>query len=274
MLISLVGEMKKVTSQLMLALLLSFSYSSEEIIKVIAKVKQGNDEVYSRSYQLGEKPTINCTENQTLVFSIKTSLKTKPKDRLIAMRLGIYEISGNMEFSAPNLYFAFTPQKLARLYKHSGKYSVTALYYADDFPVPVKSDLAYVNFQANNEVFDNFTDVEWDFQPPHPRIGAFKVKIFNILACFPIVFLVILLLLNGINFGYFPRNFFDAICSLAFIFSLGSFFAFFIYFWKNIHFEDMLKYLCLIVPVLGILLRGALRGRANMINNDVHQKKD
>ena len=255
----------------MLALLLSFSYSNEEQFNVTAKVKQNGKEIYSESYLLGEKPTITCTENQSLSFSIQTNLTTRPKNSIITMRLGVHEISGLMEFTAPNLRFQFTPQKFFELYKHSGIYTVTALYC--NSPPPVKYDLAYVNFQANNEVVDNFTDVEWDFQPPHPRISGSKVYLFNILAFVPICFLIFLYFLNGINFDYFPNNLFDSICSLAFIISLALFFAYFIIFWKKIHFEDMLKSLCFIVPILGILLRGALRGRKRMVEI-IHQKTE
>jgi hypothetical protein len=37
-----------------------------------------------------------------------------------------------------------------------------------------------------------------------------------------------------------------------------------VYFWRFVTFEEMFKYLLVIVPVLGILLRGALGARAKM----------
>ena len=138
---------------------------------------------------------------------------------------------------------------------------------------PLFWNVAKVNFVANGEVFDNFTDVEWDFQPPKQTPKVIVTQVFNILMFVPFLILVVLLLINGINCGYFPRNFFYAILSLAFVVAFGGFLAFFVYFWKYIHFEDMIKYTFIALLILGVLLHFALIGRNKEVQKNVVQEQ-
>lgn len=252
----------------MIPFLFSFSQSTQLITNIEAIVKDEKKPTSKKSYNLGEIPTISCTENETLSFFISTNIKSKPSDSVISIENGIHSISSVMTHKNSQLQATFSPNQLGHLNKHSAVYSVKILIYDSGMDKPLLEEIAKLDFTATGEDVDNFTDVEWDFQPPHPKLGSFKVKIFNVLACVPFGIFILLFFLNGINFGYFPRHFFDAIFSLVFVVSLGAFFVFFIYFWRKIHFEDMIKYLCFIVPVLGLLLRRALIGRAKMVNEN------
>ena len=134
-------------------------------------------------------------------------------------------------------------------------------------------EIGTVDFIANGEVVDNWTDVEWDFQQPHKDPADSLINLFSMLMYAPLVILVLLLLVNGINCGYFPHNPIYALFSLAFVGAFGAFLYYFLIFWREIHFEDMLKQLCLILPVLGILLFFALQGRAKMVDRYAQKVK-
>lgn len=244
--------------------LVAGAFAQAKISSVSLNVLNKSQLLFSETLKPKESTTFELNENFTLKVEVKTTFKKAPKSHVIVMECGQYSVSYPMTFRDTKLSFNFLPNKLARLYKHSEKYNLRMMIADPSLDAPLFWDLAKVDFIANGEVVDNFTDVEWDFNPPEKTPSAFVTKMFTMALLAPCALLVILLLKNGINFGYFPRNFIDAIVSLMFVAGLGGFFLFFVYFWKYVHFEDMFKYLLMIVPVLALLLRGALIGRAKM----------
>lgn len=229
------------------------------------KVKQGNFVVSEQDLSVRESTTVNLSENETLSLTLPTKFNAAPKHTACTLELGAHSLSLPFQFSnKKELALSFTPLKLNRLYKHSGNYSLSLLVADKQLENPFIWKVGTVNFIANNEVVDNFTDVEWDFQPPPQTPKPIITQVFSLLMLVPFFILIILLLVNGINFGYFPHNFIDAIFSLAFVVAVGAFFFYFYIFWKQIHFEDMIKSLVPISLVLGFLLRRALIGRKKM----------
>ncbi|OHT03158.1 hypothetical protein TRFO_06832 [Tritrichomonas foetus] len=250
----------------MLALFFISALSANKLIgSLTVSTQEGKFVINSNDLEPGQTTDIELTENQTLALSLETTLKKAPKHSACTLELGMHSIASTFSYTNGKLQLKFTPLRLAKLYKHSGKYSLSILVADDQLEKPFLWNVGTVNFIANNEVVDNFTDVEWDFQPPPATPPAIITYVFTLLMFAPFALLLILLLVNGINCGYFPRNFIDAIFSLAFVGCLGAFFYYFVVFWKSIHFEDMLKSLIPISVVLGVLLRRALIGRAKMV---------
>jgi ABC-type microcin C transport system permease subunit YejB len=85
----------------------------------------------------------------------------------------------------------------------------------------------------------------------------------------PFAILVVMLVANGSNFGYFPRVPLDVLVSIAVVAGLG---AFFVHFWLHVTFEQMCVYVLAFVAALGSLLRGTLKGRAKMVARDARSK--
>lgn len=215
--------------------------------------------------------TISLTENQTLTCKAKSSLDHAPVHAFYVLENGPYSLTGEMVFKN-ELSFRIKPKQLEQLYKHSALYSLKVSILVKDED-PIMKEIAKVQFTANGEVRDNFTDVEWDFQEPHKQPAAIVVKSLTFAMFVPLLVLLVLLCINGCNCGYFPHNFFDAIFSLTFVGALGAFFYYFIVFWRSINFEEMLKQLCIIIPALGLLLRLALSGRAKMVDRREAEKE-
>ncbi|KAH0786355.1 dolichyl-diphosphooligosaccharide--protein glycosyltransferase subunit 2 [Histomonas meleagridis] len=228
-------------------------------------VQQGSTTVEKKELGVGETTSFDLTENQTLSLKLQTQFKSTPKNQVCVLELGVHSVTSVFNFRNGFLTLSFTPKKLQKLYKHSGVYDLKLMINDKVLDSPFFWNIAKVNFIANNEVVDNFTDVEWDFQPPKPTPKPIITQLFTIMMIGAFVILIILLFVNGINCGYFPHNFVDAILSLAFVVSLGAFFVFFVYFWKYITFVDMLKYILCAFVVLGTLLRFALVGRNKMV---------
>ena len=249
----------------MLAFLALFSLSADIFGDLSIVVTHGKDQIVRQTVFPGKSFDFGITENETLSLSLRTTLKSAPKHHVVSLEHGMHTIAATMQWKNGNLEASFTPTKLKKLFKHSEDYSLNMFVADPSLGKPFSWTVGIVAFTANNEVVDNFTDVEWDFQPPHPTPSPFLTHIFNLLMLGPFGILIILLLVNGINFGYFPHNFIDAIFSMAFVACLGAFFYYFIVFWKSIHFEDMMRSLIPIVLVLGFLLRRALIGRAKMV---------
>lgn len=251
----------------MLAFLIFSVFSAQGLIgKLQIKIKQGNFVSSETELDIGETTNLNLSENETLSLTLSTKFTTAPKHTACSLELGPHSLSFSFQFvNSKALQLSFTPPKLKRLYKHSGNYSLSLLVADKQLENPLIWKVGTVNFIANNEVVDNFTDVEWDFQPPPVTPKPIITKVFSLLMLAPFALLIILLLANGINFGYFPHNFIDAIFSLAFVVGVGAFFYYFYIFWKQIHFEDMIKSLVPISLVLGFLLRRALIGRKKMV---------
>ncbi|EAY22711.1 hypothetical protein TVAG_476400 [Trichomonas vaginalis G3] len=250
----------------MLALTLAAFVRAAEISAIKFIKYDDNVENMTLDAKPNQVVSLDLTENQTLIAKLE-GLKGEAKHAFYVLEQGTYSIVENLQ--SKGTYAAkLNPRALAGLYKHPGEYSlkVSITYEGEK---PIMTEIAKINFIANGEVIDNFTDVEWDFQKPHEQPGAFLVFVFEVASFVPIFILLVLLLINGCNFGYFPRNFFDAIFSITFVVAFGGFLYYFIYFWKHIHFEEMLKQLCVIFPALLILLRLALIGRAKMVARDV-----
>jgi hypothetical protein len=209
--------------------------------------------------------SFTLNENFTLSLSLAGPFTSAPKHHVVVLESGIYSVSVPFIFKSPALTASLPPVKLRKLYKHSGTYNLRIMVSDRSLQAPLLWHAGIVAYEANGEVVDNFTDVEWDFEPPPKTPGRFLTQVFSLLMFVPFGILLILLLINGVNCGYFPNSFFGAIVSLSFVAGLGAFFAFFVYFWKYVTFEDMFKYLLVILPGLGILLRGALGGRAKMV---------
>jgi hypothetical protein len=210
----------------------------------------------------------SLNENHTLALYLKSNFSSSPKHAIMAIESGVYSVTYPFVFKDRILSIVLAPPKLRKLHKHSGKYNLRIVVSDSLMAQPVIWHAGIVGYEANGEVVDNFTDVEWDFTPPPKTPNPMLTEVFTWLTLVPFVILLVLLLVNGVNCGYFPRGFVDAIFSLAFVAALGAFFAFFLYFWKYLTFEDMCKCLLGIAPVLGILLRGALGARAKMVAKD------
>lgn len=257
----------------MLACLFAFGFCANSDLKsAVIRVSNGTNVLFLEKLEQEKQTHFSMTENNTLSVTLMTKYNKAPKSHTLVLEQGIYSIASAMQFKSGNLSLALTKIKLQKLYKHSGEYTLSVLVLDNDMTKPLIWKLGTVDFQANGEVFDNFTDVEWDFQAPKPQPKEIIIKFFTLVQFAPLGIALILLLINGCNCGYFPHNFIDAIVSILFVVSLGAFFVFYVYFWKYIHFEDMLKYLCVAFLVLGVLLRGALVGRAKMVAR--YAKKD
>lgn len=249
----------------MLALSLAAFVRSAEITKIKFIKYEDDAEIMNLEKKGNEVASFNMTENQTVHATI-VGPKTAAKNAFWVLEQGTYSIVDTLS-PKTNYVAKLNPRILTGLYKHPGVYSLkVSISYEGE--TPIMKEIAKIDFIANGEVFDNFTDVEWDFQKPHAQPGRFIVHVFKLVSFAPIGVLIILLLINGCNCGYFPRNFFDAIFSITFVAAFGVFLYYFIIFWKTIHFEQMLLQLCIIFPSLLILLRLALRGRAKMAARD------
>ena len=213
----------------------SFIVSRPNVIEALSlKIQEGSLVVQSKELQIGESTTFDLTENQTLSLKLQTQFKSTPKSQVCVLELGVHSVTSLFNFRNGYLTLAFTPKKLSKLYKHSGVYDLKLMINDKVLNSPFFWNIAKVNFIANNEVVDNFTDVEWDFQPPKPTPKPIITQFFTIMMVVAFVILLFLLFANGINCGYFPHNFIDAVFSLAFVASLGAFFVFFVYFWKGL----------------------------------------
>lgn len=219
--------------------------------------------VFAQQLKPGETASFDLNENYTLKLELSTTFSTPPKSHAVVFEGGAHSVSFPLSFRQGRLSIVFTPHKLYRLYKHAGSYNIRVMVADPSMDRPIFWHVAVVNYITENEVVDDFTDVEWDFQPPPRTPSAFVTRVFTLVMFVPFGVLMVLLLANGCNLGYFPRSI-EALWSLLFVSGLAGFFAFFIYFWRYVTFEEMFKYLLVIVPVLGILLRGALVGRAKM----------
>ena len=227
------------------------------------RVANSSSTEFSAQLKPGDATAFDLNENHTLHVELATTFTAPPKVHVVALECGSYSVSFPFTFRQGKLSIAFTPLKLRKLYKHAEVYNLRLLVSDPQLKAPLFWDVAKVTYITDGEVVDNYEDVEWDFQPPVKTPSGFVVRVFTLIMFVPFAVLLVLLLANGCNCGYFPRSI-EAVISLAFVAGLGAFFAFFIYFWRYVTFEEMFKYLLVIVPVLGILLRGALVGRAKM----------
>jgi hypothetical protein len=238
---------------------------SRSVTGLTLEVRNSTHGILQKKLSLNASPfSFELDENHTLSLTVASTFTSAPKHHVVALESGPYSVSTVLNFKGGALSIALTSAKLRKLYKHSGKYNLRLAIADPLLEAPILWHVAVVDYIALGEVVDNFTDVEWDFTPPPKTPNPLLTTIFTYLMFVPLVVLLGLLLANGVNCGYFPRSFFDAIVSLAFVAGLGAFFAFFVYFWRYVTFEEMFKYLLGIVPLLGILLRGALGGRAKM----------
>ena len=226
-------------------------------------VTDQTETVFTTQLKPGETAKLDLNENHTFKLDLATTFLAAPKSHVVVFEAGAHSVSFPMSFRQGHLSIVFTPLKLRRLYKHPGLYNVRVMVADPAMERPMFWHVAVVNYITENEVVDNFTDVEWDFQPPAKTPSAFLTRLFTLIMVVPFFVLIVLLLANGLNCGYFPRSV-EALFSMLFTVALGAFFAFFVYFWRYVTFEEMFKYLLVIVPVLGLLLRGALVGRAKM----------
>ena len=234
-----------------------------QIGSLTATVKFNGTVISTESISYPSKISTVLNENQTMEILVQTTFDKKPFHSVFLMENSVYHISSPFMFRKPNLQILLNPTTLSKLYKHSGKYSMSMMVADPSLNEPFAWDFGDVEFSANGEVVDNFTDTEWDFQKEGARPKVTITLAFTGLMILPLIVLVVLLFSNKCNCGYFPRSF-DAFFTLVFIASLGALYYLFFVFWKRINFIDMLKYLCIVLPLMGISLRRALIGRAKM----------
>lgn len=256
---------------MLLAALFLHVAPAARIGELTMKVHTGSTVAELRTLKAGETAELDLSENQTLSLALETNFAAAPKNSVAVLESGAHAVTSPFNYRSGSLTLAFTPTKLRRLYKHSGMYDLRLMVSDSAMDAPLFWSVAKVNFIANNEVVDNYTDVEWDFQPPKATPKAAVTRIFSALMFVPFLLLIVLLLANGVNCGYFPHNIFYAAMSLAFVAALGGFLAFFVYFWRYIHFEDMLRYMLGAMLILGVLLRFALVGRSKEVQKHVVQ---
>ena len=245
--------------------------SSAKIEQIVFNVLDGNTVMDTQTIKGNDQAFLTLTENQTLSVDIKSNIKQQPQTAFYVFENLSHAISGNINFKS-SLDFLIKPNQLKSLYKHAGIYSLKMTIHVKDDD-PIMREIAKVDFIANGEVVDNWTDVEWDFQEPHKDPKDKIIQSFKYVMYIPLGILILLLLLNGCNLGYFPHNPIYALFSLAFVVAFGAFLYYFLVFWREIHFEDMLKQLCVIIPVLLVLLRFALVGRAKMVDKYAQPQK-
>ena len=237
--------------------------ASAAVSSLSLQVKGASETEFSAQLKPGESTAFDLNENHTLQIEIATTFLAAPKSHVVSLEAGSHSVSFPFAFRQGKLSITFTQAKLKRLYKHAGVYNLRVMVADPLLARPLFWDVAKVTYVTEGEVVDNFEDVEWDFQPPVKTPNAFVVRVFTLIMIVPFAALLLLLLANGCNCGYFPHSI-EAIFSMLFVAGLAGLLAFFVYFWRYVTFEEMFKYLLVIVPVLGILLRGALVGRAKM----------
>jgi hypothetical protein len=235
------------------------------VSKINIQVLNKSDVVADKNIKIDETIPLDLNENFTLSLTITTTFKSAPKYCVTTLQSGSYSVSFPMNFKDYKLTLAFTPQKLKKLYKKAATYDLEVIISDSSLDLPIFLKPAIVNYITDGEVKDNWTDVEWDFQPKPKTPQKIVVYVFSIVIFIPFAILIFLCTLNGVNFGYFPDSVIDAVLSLAFVVGLGAFLVFFVYFWKALTFEEMFKRLLVILPVLGVLLRCAMIGRAKMV---------
>jgi hypothetical protein len=258
----------------MLALFLARAFSdASPISKLSIQILDGSKTVSEADLAPPERTSLALNENLTLQLVLATTFRAAPKHQVCVLESGVYSVSSPFSFKERKLSLALHPSKLRKLYKHAAVYNLRIAISDSALSEPFLWEVGTINYETWGEVFDNFSDVEWDFQPDPKTPNALLTFVFTLVMFVPFGVFLLLLLLNGVNCGYFPRSPFDAIVSLAFVIGLGGFFGFFVYFWKFVTFEEMCKDLLVIVPVLGLLLRGALVGRAKMEASHSDQKQ-
>jgi hypothetical protein len=249
----------------MLALLLAFTFCDQNSIsKLSIEILNNSKVVHSVKLSPPEATSLSLNENLTLQLALTTTFRSIPKHHVCVIESGIYSVSSPFSYKDKQLTIAFAPSKLRKLYKHAAVYNLRLAVADPSLPAPLFWNVGTIDYETWGEVFDNFTDVDWDFQPDPKTPNPFLTFVFTLVMFVPFGIFLLLLLLNGVNCGYFPRSLLDAGVSLAFVICLGGFFAFFVYFWKFLTFEEMCRDLLGIVPVLGVLLRGALVVRAKL----------
>jgi len=248
----------------MFAVLLAISFSSKIIQSLNLKVTEGGRTVFEKDIIPGNIVETAMNESSTLTGTISGDFSKSMKYQNFALENGAYSITGSMTYRNNKLSFVINPAKLEKLYKHAGIYNLRIVIHDQSLDEPLIWTVAKIDYKAIGEDKDNFTDVEWDFQPAKKQPKEITIKVFTYATYLPLAVLVILLLKNGFNLGYFPRSL-EALPSLAFIAGFGGFLYYFIIFWKQITFEEMLLKLCMIIPILAILLRYALIGRSKMV---------
>jgi hypothetical protein len=227
-----------------------------------------------RKLMVGENFSFTLNENWTLSLDLTTTFPTSPQHHVVSLSSGVFSVSSPLNFKSGHLTLALTPVRLRKLYKHSAVYDLRLMVADHRLAAPLFWSVARVDYETWGEVVDNFTDTEWDFEPPPKTPSPLLTNVFSALMFVPFGLLLVLLVRNGINFGYFPRAPFDALVSLAFVAGLGAFFAFFHHFWKHVTFEKMCVYVLAFIAGLAPLLRGALKGRAKMVASDAKSKSE
>jgi hypothetical protein len=245
-----------------------------EIRHLHIHVTDGSNSILDRKIEVGEKVSFELNENWTLSLDLTTTFLSQPRSQVVAIESGVFSVSSPLNFKNGHLTFSFTPAKLRKLYKHSDVYNLKIMVADHRLDSPLFWWVGRIDYTTWGEVVENFTDTEWDFEPPPKTPSPLLTKVFTGLMVVPFAILLLLLGVNGINFGYFPNSPIDALISLVFVAGLGFFFAFFVHFWKYVTFEKMCVYLLGFIAALGPLLRGALRGRAKMVARDAHPKTD
>jgi hypothetical protein len=261
----------------MLGWLLAAAVVAEDAVEIrdlYLQVVGPNSSLLDKHLTVGENLSFALNENWTLSLDLTTTFLTQPKHQIVALESGVFSVSFLLNFKNGHLTYALAPLKLKKLYKHSGVYNLRIMISDRRLKAPLFWHVGTVEYETWGEVVDNFTDTEWDFEPPPKTPNQLLTRVFTGLMFVPFVILLMLLGINGINFGYFPTSPLDALISLAFVIGLAAFFAFFVHFWKYITFEKMCVYVLAFIVALAPFLRGALTGRAKMVARDDNPKND
>jgi hypothetical protein len=220
------------------------------------------DTTVEKKLNIGENMPFGLNDNWTLSLDFAKIFQTSPKHHVVALESGVFSVSSALNFKAEYLTLALAP---TRLHKHSAVYDLRLIVADQRVAAPLFWSVARVEYETWGEFVKTFADTEWDFEPPPKTPSPLLTKVFTGLMFVPFAVLVVMLVANGINFGYFPRAPLDVLVSITFVAGLG---AFFVHFWLHVTFEQMCVYVLVFVATLGPLLRGALKRGSKMVARD------
>lgn len=214
---------------------------------------------------------LRISENHTMTIRLFSDSNGANMSNYWSIFNSFYSISGLFTLSDKSMTTTIRPRGFEKLYKHSGIYNLEVMVSSSD--TASVYDIGTIDFYANGEVMDNWTDVEWDFQVPVKQPRKSIIYLFTLLSYLPLVALIVLLSWNDFNFGYHPSTY-HAVFTDGFTILFGYLLYRFYVFWRSINFEDFIAELSMIVPILLVFLHFALKGRAMMVRNDKKQKNE
>lgn len=134
----------------------------------------------------------------------------------------------------------------AEVLKGSGKYSLTLMLGDAVVSNPINWKFCEMNLELTSEPlvdpvspFTSKPEIKHLFREPEARPSQSVSSVFTLLCLSPVLVLVILWFMLGVNISNFPFS----VSALGFHAGLGSIFALYVYFWLELNMFEVMKYL-------------------------------